>query len=29
MSYQRDPFRTGTRVFEPGRNVYINLSYRF
>ncbi len=29
MSYQRDPFRTGSRVFEPGRNVYINLSYHF
>jgi iron complex outermembrane recepter protein len=29
LSYQRDPFRSGTRVFEPGRNVFIGLSYRF
>jgi iron complex outermembrane recepter protein len=29
LSFQRDPFRTGTRVFEPGRNVFVNLSYRF
>ena len=29
LSYQRDPFRTGARVFEPGRNVYVNLSFRY
>ena len=29
LSYYRDPFRSGTRVYEPGRNVFINLSYRF
>jgi iron complex outermembrane receptor protein len=29
LSYQRDPFRTGTRVFEPGRNIFASLSYRF
>ena len=28
-SYQRDPYRTGARVREPGRNVSANLSYRF
>jgi len=28
-SYQRDPYRTGARVREPGRNLYANLSYRF
>jgi iron complex outermembrane receptor protein len=28
-SYQRDPYRTGARVPEPGRNVYPRLSYRF
>ena len=29
LSYQRDPFRSGVQVFEPGRNVFLNLSYRF
>jgi iron complex outermembrane receptor protein len=29
LSYQRDPFRTGTRVYEPGRNLYFNLSFRY
>ncbi len=29
LSYQRDPFRSGVRVREPGRNVYANLSFRF
>jgi iron complex outermembrane receptor protein len=29
LSYQRDPFRTGTRVFEAGRNFFINLACRF
>jgi len=28
-SYQRDPYRTGARVPEPGRNVYASLAYRF
>jgi iron complex outermembrane receptor protein len=28
-SYQRDPYRTGARVREPGRNLSANLSYRF
>jgi iron complex outermembrane recepter protein len=29
LSYQRDPFRSGSRVYEPGRNVFVNLSYRY
>jgi len=29
LSYQRDPFRSGFRVPEPGRAVFVNLSYRF
>ncbi len=29
LSYQRDPFRSGIRVAEPGRAVFINLSARF
>lgn len=29
LSYQRDPFRSTVRVREPGRNVYVNLAYRF
>ncbi len=29
LSYIRDPFRTGGRVYEPGRNFFVNLSYRF
>lgn len=29
LSYQRDPFRFGTRTYEPGRNFLINLSYRY
>ena len=29
LSYQRDPFRTGAVVPEPGRNVYVNASVRF
>lgn len=28
-SYQRDPFRTGTKVPEPGRTVFVNASYGF
>ena len=29
LSYQRDPFRSGVRVAEPGRAVFLNLSARF
>jgi iron complex outermembrane recepter protein len=29
LSYFRDPFRSGARVFEPGRNLFINVDYRF
>ncbi len=29
LSYQRDPFRTGAKVYEPGRNVYANLAWAF
>jgi iron complex outermembrane receptor protein len=29
LSYQRDPFRSGIRVPEPGRNVYANLSWSY
>ena len=29
LSYQRDPFRSGVRVFEPGRTVSLNASARF
>ena len=29
LSYQRDPFRSGARVYDPGRNAYVNLSFRF
>jgi iron complex outermembrane receptor protein len=29
LSYQRDPFRTGLRVAEPGRTVFLNASARF
>ena len=29
LSYQRDPFRSGVRVYEPGRNFFISLSYRY
>jgi len=29
LSYQRDPFRSGARVYEPGRNVYVNLAVVF
>jgi iron complex outermembrane receptor protein len=28
-SFQRDPYRTGVRVPEPGRNLYASVSYRF
>ena len=29
LSYQRDPFRTGVVVYEPGRSFFINAGYRF
>jgi iron complex outermembrane receptor protein len=29
LSYQRDPFRSGVRVAEPGRNAFVNVSYAF
>ena len=29
LSYQRDPFRSNVRVMEPGRNLYVSLSYRY
>ena len=29
LSYQRDPFRIGSKVYEPGRNIYTNLSVVF
>jgi iron complex outermembrane receptor protein len=29
LSYQRDPFRSGVRVPEPGRSLYANASLRF
>jgi iron complex outermembrane recepter protein len=29
LSFQRDPFRSGVRVMEPGRNLYVSLSYRY
>jgi iron complex outermembrane receptor protein len=28
VSFQRDPFRSGVRVFEPGRNFFLNVEYR-
>ena len=29
LSYQRDPFRSGAKIPEPGRNLYLNVSYTF
>jgi iron complex outermembrane receptor protein len=29
LSYQRDPFRSGVRVPEPGRRVFVNAAVRF
>jgi iron complex outermembrane receptor protein len=29
LSFQRDPFRTGMRVPEPGRNLFLNIAYAF
>jgi iron complex outermembrane receptor protein len=28
-SYQRDPFRSGLQVPEPGRSAYLNAAYNF
>ncbi|MBZ5727089.1 MAG: TonB-dependent receptor [Acidobacteriia bacterium] len=29
LSYTRDPYRSGVRIPEPGRTLYLNVSYRF
>jgi len=29
LSYLRDPFSTGNKIPEPGRNYYVNLEYAF
>jgi len=29
LSYHRDPFRSGARVPEPGRNIFANVALRF
>ncbi len=29
LSYQRDPFRSGLRVHDPGRSIYANVNCRF
>jgi len=29
LSYQRDPFRNGVRVPDPGRTLYVNMSVTF
>jgi iron complex outermembrane receptor protein len=29
LSYQRDPFRNGLRVYEPGRTASLNLAVKF
>jgi outer membrane receptor protein involved in Fe transport len=29
LSFQRDPFRNGTRVYEPGRTISIGAGLRF
>ena len=29
LSFQRDPFRSGVKVPEPGRSFYVNVSYTF
>jgi iron complex outermembrane receptor protein len=28
LSFQRDPFRSGVRVYEPGRNLFLNVDFR-
>jgi iron complex outermembrane receptor protein len=29
LSYQRDPFRSGVRVYEPGRTISLSVGARF
>jgi iron complex outermembrane receptor protein len=29
LSYQRDPFRSGAKVYEPGRNIFVNVAVAF
>ncbi|MEP7117935.1 MAG: hypothetical protein ABI880_10155 [Acidobacteriota bacterium] len=29
LSFQRDPFRSGVRVAEPGRNIFVNAKWKF
>lgn len=29
LSYQRDPYRSGVRLYEPGRNIYALMNVRF
>lgn len=29
LSYQRDPYRSGVKVPEPGRNFFVNLGWQF
>ena len=29
LSFQRDPFRSGVKIPEPGRNLYLSFSYAF
>jgi iron complex outermembrane receptor protein len=29
LSFQRDPFRSGLKIPEPGRNIYLSISYGF
>ena len=29
LSYQRDPFSSGVKIPEIGRNLYLNLSWTF
>ncbi len=29
LSYQRDPYRSGARVAEPGRNLFTNVTWAF
>jgi iron complex outermembrane receptor protein len=29
LSYQRDPFRSGVTVTEPGRNAFVSASWMF
>jgi iron complex outermembrane receptor protein len=29
LSYQRDPFRSGVHIPEPGRSLFANAAFRF